>query len=166
MSSSSNSERKALSQLQTKSNKKTIKKSSSLRFNEIEENIEDSAKKAKLSARNSLDNSLFAVHEDDEHGVDKSQLKSSASSFQIYEDNGSKQKQQKDSDTQTKGVSIEIQCEIEEDSTYDQCELTEEELEIKRNNPDNYMKIIAQKIRVELHDQLEENKEVNFGSFF
>ena len=58
--------------------------------------------------------------------------------------------------------SIEIQCEIEDDNTYDQCEFTEEELEIKRKNPENYMKIIAQKIRVELHDQLEENKEVNF----
>ena len=163
MSSSSNSERKALSQLQTKSNKKTIKKSSSLRFNEIDEN-EDSAKKAKLSARNSLDNSLFSVHEDDEQANNTSQLKSSASAFQIYEDKETQQKQQQQQVDKPKPQtsSIEIQCEIEDDNTYDQCEFTEEELEIKRKNPENYMKIIAQKIRVELHDQLEENKEVNF----
>lgn len=155
--SSSNSERKALSQLQTKSNKKTIKKSTSLRFNEIDEN-EESAKKAKLSARNSLDNSLFIVHEDDEH-ANTSLLKGSA--FQIYEDKDPKEQQNtKPADKKKTTESIEIQCEIEDDPSYDQCELTEEELEIKMKNPDNYMKLIAQKIRVELHEQLEENKEV------
>ena len=158
----SSSDRKAFSHLQNTSNKKTIKKSSSLRFNEIDENNEESAKRSKLSARNSFDSSSFIIHESDEHenSPGKQLLAKSIStqSFLIYED---KQSTSDTSKEKKSMASIEIQCDIENEFD-DECELTHEEIEIKKKNPDNYMRTIAEKIRGELYENLQENMEVSF----
>ena len=136
-------------------NKILIKKSFSLKFDEIENDKEKSELK-KIKERNSLDN-LSNLEEFAESnscsGYSFKNLKTSISSkspFKIFEEK------------KTKNISnsIETQCDLDDEFCLKESDLTEDELEIKANNPNNFWRLIAEKLRVELFDSLEENVQV------
>jgi hypothetical protein len=136
-------------------NKLLIKKSFSLKFDEIDYDKEKTELK-KNKERSSLDNLSNNLDELNESnscpGYSFKQSKNnptSKSPFKIFEDK------------QLKSNTIEIQCDLEDEFTLKDSDLTEEELEIKANNPNNYWKLIAEKLRVELYDCLQENLEVS-----
>lgn len=142
------SDRKALSHLQTTNTKKspTMKKSRSLRFN-IEDETNDS-KKLKNHGRSSFDNSLIqALNESDEFNA-SFEFVNNTTTCKIYQERLNNK------------TNIAVQCDLNNEIDSIEGLLTQEELEIKEKNPDNYWKIIAEKVRVELYDQLQENIEV------
>ncbi len=134
-----------------------IKKSYSLKFDEIDFDQEKSdLKKLKFKERNSLDNLSNSLIEElnESNSSAKPGIKFTKSPFKIYQEKkvvgiGENIKQ-----------SIEIQCNLDEELTLKDSDLTEEELEIKAKNPSNYWKLIAERLRVELYENLQENMEV------
>jgi hypothetical protein len=142
------SDRKALSHLQTTNTKKspTMKKSRSLRFN-IEDETNES-KKLRNHGRNSFDNSLIqAINESDEFNA-SFEFINNTTTCKIYQDKLNIKN------------SIAIQCDFGNEADSIECLLTQEELEIKEKNPDSFWKLIAEKVRVELYEHLQENVEV------
>ena len=131
-----------------------IKKSYSLKFDEIDFEQNKSELK-KIKERNSLDNLSNSIIDDfnESNSSFKGAQKSfSKTPFKIFEEKNL-----------IKNVSnnAEVQCNLDEEFFLKESDLTEEELEIKTKNPNNYWKIIAEKLRVDLYDNLQENMEVS-----
>ena len=136
-----------------------VKKSYSLKFDEINLDTEKiELKKIKSKERNSLDNlsnSLIEnLSESNSSSVSFNEAKSSfmvKSPFKIFEDKKLLNAGSND---------VEIQCDLDNENCLKDSDLNEEEMELKAKNPNNYWKLIAEKLRVDLYDNLQENMEV------
>jgi hypothetical protein len=160
------SKRTAFSHIQNQTNPKSptasstpaprnlIKKSNSLKLSDFNDDGFSKIKEAsKLRTSNSFDLSLNApISEEIEEELSfiaSTSFKKSA--IKIFRDSSCDKND------------IEIQCDIENDLIQNLVdnEFTEDELLIKEKNPETFLRLIAEKLRAELFDHLQENMEVS-----
>ena len=55
---------------------------------------------------------------------------------------------------------VKVQCDLYNESILQDCDLNEKELEIKNKNPFCYWKLIAEKLRVDLRDTIQKNRQI------